>query len=184
MDRYWFFTWRTYGTWLPGDHGFVGYYRALTGDKVSDNEVDGDFAEPIPALAAYAARLLKSEPVSLTLEHARILLPQFHETAQVRGWQIDAVAILTTHVHIVFGVPGDPDPSKMLGDWKSYGSRSLNRSLGKRPGEWWADNGSKRPLKTDFRRWAANRYVRDQENPLLVWLSNEAQLLLADEPRR
>ena len=137
----------------------------------------------MPALAAYAARLLKSDPVLLTLEHAHILLPQFHETAQVRGWQIDAVAILATHVQLVFGVAGDPDPSKMLGDWKSYGSRSLNRRFGKPAGEWWADKGSKRPLKTELRRWAANRYVRDQENPLLVWLSSEAQRLLASVPR-
>jgi hypothetical protein len=30
VDRYRFFTWRTYGTWLPGENGFVGYYRTVT----------------------------------------------------------------------------------------------------------------------------------------------------------
>jgi REP element-mobilizing transposase RayT len=181
IDRYWFFTWRTYGTWLPGEDGFVGFYRRLTGERIIDHVIDGDFADPMPALAAHARGLLKSEPILLDLPRAETLLTQFHETATYRGWQIDAVAILTTHAHIVFGVPGDPDPSRMLGDWKSYGSRALNRRFGRQP-EWWAERGSKRRLKTALSRWGAIRYVRDQENPLLVWLSDDATAILADLP--
>ena len=182
MDRYWFFTWRTYGTWLPGEDGFVGYYRQFCGGRVIDNEPGGEFAECMPKLTEYARDLLKSEPVMLIVEQANVLLTQFHETAVFRGWQIDAVAILGTHIHLVFGVPNDPDPAKMLGDWKSYGSRVLNRRWNKMAGTWWAVSGSKRPLKTSRRRWAAIRYVRDQENSLLIWLSNEAKLLLVEPP--
>ena len=45
-------------------------------------------------------------------------------------------------LNLVFGVPGDPDPSAMLRDWKSYASRALNRS-GAKPNapRWWADQG-------------------------------------------
>src|SRR5262245_6811396 len=182
MDRYWFFTWRTYGTWLPGNDGFVGFYRRLTGERVIDHHVDGEFAEPMPALASYSRDLLKSEPKLLDLPKAESLQAQFHETATYRGWQIDAIAVLATHVHIVYGVPGDPDPSRMLGDWKSYGSRALNRRFGKPP-EWWAERGSKRRLKSPQSRWGAIVYVRDQENPLVVWLSNEAKAIVAEPPK-
>ena len=180
LDRFWFFTYRSYATWLPGEDGFVGYYRRVTGARVIDNAFGGEFAGPMPALAEHARGLLKSPPVLLTLAQAVRLLAQFHETAGHRGWGIDAVAILANHVHIVCGVPGDPDPSDVLGDWKSYGSRALNRDFGRLPGGWWAGGGSKRPLKTARSRWAAIRYVRDQADPLVVWLSPWAAAWMAE----
>src|SRR5262249_52755231 len=74
-------------------------------------------------------------------------------------------------------------PSDMLRDWKSYASRALNRHGPRRdPGLRWAGGGSKRPLKTPERRRAAILYVRDQENPLLVWLSGEARRIVDDLP--
>ena len=146
-----------------------------------DNGLGGEFAEPMPALAEYARGQLRTSPVLLNWDNAQCLLGQFHETAAYRGWVIDAVAVLVNHVHLACGVPGDPDPAKMLGDWKSYGSRALNRQCGRKT-EWWAVGGSKRPLKSAERRWAANRYVRDQEKPLLVYLSAEASALLTQPP--
>jgi REP element-mobilizing transposase RayT len=53
------------------------------------------------------------------LAHAEALLTQFQETARIRGWELRAVAIMFNHFHIVVGVPGDPKPSKILGDFKS-----------------------------------------------------------------
>jgi REP element-mobilizing transposase RayT len=185
MDRYWFFTWRTYGTWLPGEDGFVSYYHPPDGRRVIDNRPGAPPTGPIPALERYARDVMTGEPVLLVRPQAEVLLRQLQETAGVRGWVIDAVAILTNHVHVVFGVPGDPDPSGMLRDWKSYASRALNRS-GPRPNapRWWADGGSKRRLKDQGHRLAAICYVRDQPDPLLVWLSEEARQLagLPDPP--
>jgi REP element-mobilizing transposase RayT len=179
VDRYWFFTWRTYGTWLPGDEGFVGHYRPPTGGgRVIDNVPGEPLAEPLPALAEYSREVMTGEPVLLVLAHAEVLLGQFHETVGMRGWAIDAVAVLATHVHLVVGLPGDPDPSDVLRDWKSYASRALNRAGAKRNApRWWADGGSKRKLKGQENRAATIRYVRDQPDPLLVWLSEEARLL-------
>lgn len=182
MDRYWFFTWRTYGTWVPGEEGFVGYYhRETDGQHAIDNVPGHPPTEAIPALERYARQTMQSEPVRLNLKQAEALLAQFHETALYRNWVIDAVAVMVSHVHVVFGVRGDPDPSGMLRDWKSYASRALNQGWSRLPsGRWWADQGSKRPIKTDERRLAAIRYVRDQEAPLLVWLSDEARQLLGE----
>jgi REP element-mobilizing transposase RayT len=182
MERYWFYSWRTYGTWLPGEDGFVGYHHRNTdGQRAIDNVPGQPPTEAIPALERYARETMRNDMVLLNRKQAQALLAQFHETASYRHWVIDAVAVMVNHVHIVFGVMGDPDPSGMLRDWKSYASRALNRA-GPRPrdGRWWADQGSKRPIRTDERRLAALKYVRDQEAPLLVWLSAEARQLLGE----
>jgi REP element-mobilizing transposase RayT len=182
MDRFWFFTWRTYGTWLPGKDGFVGYYAAANGKRVIDNRRGELPAGPIPRLEEYSRAIMAGEPVLLERRMADVVLGQLKETATFRGWVIDAVAIMANHVHVVYGVPGDPDPSAMLRDWKSYASRALNRSGAKPAGpRWWADQGSKRRLKDEDHRVVAIRYVRDQPEPLLVWLSEDARRL-AGEP--
>ncbi len=181
MDRVWFFTWRTYGSWLPGEDGFVGYYHAIENPHAIDNVPGEPATTAIPALERFAREAMQGEPALLTARQAEILLAQFQETAAYRRWILDAVAVMINHIHIVYGVAADPDPSDMLRDWKSYASRALNRSGPKRlSGHWWADGGSKRPIKTDERRLAAIQYVRDQENPLLVWLSSEARQLLGE----
>jgi REP element-mobilizing transposase RayT len=205
MDRFWFFTWRTYGTWLPGAGGFVGQYVTPDGRRVSDNTPGTPNTEPIPALERYARSILRKEPVLLTASHAEVLLPQLIAHATFRGWALDAVAIMVNHIHVVFGVPGDPDPDDMLDDWKAYASRPLNRLVGwdgrsiPKPGParqarnneqqrggrrtrplWWERDGSTRALKTPASRVGAICYVRDQVNPLAVWLSDDARKLLAE----
>ncbi len=176
MDRWWFLTWRTYGTWLPGQDGFVGYYRVPSGPRRSENVVGEVAGEAIPALAKYAREQLVSEPVCLTKSHAETILAQLQETAAYRGWALDAVAVLTTHVHLVCGVTGDPTPTSLLRDFKSYCSRALNATLSEgTQAKWWAERGSTRFLKDQDRRARATCYTRDQENPLLVWLCDEAR---------
>ena len=184
MDRHWFFTRRTYGTWLPGEVGFVGNYTSPDGRRVTDNEFGSPTTEAIPALEAFSRRLLSGEPLLLTATHAGIVFRQFQETARFRGWVIDAVAVIANHVHIVFGVIGDPEPSDMLRDWKSYASRALNRAFGAPHGpRWWADGGSKRRIEDDEDRMSRIRYVRDQELPLLIWLSEEATAIVGPTTR-
>ena len=82
-----------------------------------------------------------------------------------------AVAIMYNHFHIVVQVPGNPDPRKVLADFKAYGTRVLNRKYGKPPSEtWWTDNGSKRILRDERALADAIYYVlKRQPNPLLVW---------------
>lgn len=78
-----------------------------------------------------ARRHLKSEPILLTQSQAELLLVQFQETTDFRHWLLAAVAIMANHIHVVLGVPGDPDPDNLLRDLKSYGSRKLNRTIGR-----------------------------------------------------
>src|SRR5262245_5756382 len=132
MDRYWLLTNATYGSWLPGDaRGFVGHvWDKRPGDSPDDTRVvhnlpGTEYDEDAPGLKHAADDLLRGPPIALTVTQAEALLAQFQETTRVRGWELCAVAILFNHFHIVVGVPGDPAPAKILGDFKSWGTRAL-----------------------------------------------------------
>jgi REP element-mobilizing transposase RayT len=179
FDRAWLLTWTCYGNRLPGDaRGFVGYYPDEHGDRRINNQPGTEPDRDVPWLREYSESLLKSPPVCLTREQASELLEQFHETAQYRGWVLASVAVMGDHVHLVVLVPGDPEPESMLHAFKSYGSRRLNRTYGKR--EWWTASGSTRKLPDENAIRAAVRYVRDQSHPLRVevdegWLGEPRQ---------
>jgi REP element-mobilizing transposase RayT len=173
-DRHWLLTWTTYGSWLPGDErGSVTPVRDAPGPRLKHNRPRTDYDSSLPGLARSARSLLKSPPIRLTLPQAEVILAQFHETAQHRGWTLLAVAIMRTHIHIVIGVPGDPDPDTILRDFKSYASRALNRSWTKpASGTWWTESGSKRKLPDEPAVLAAVRYVAHQPAPLLIWIAD------------
>ncbi len=178
MDRYWLLTSTTYGSWLPGDErGFVSSWRDQSGQLVIHNIPGTPYDADMPALERNAEELLKGDPVRFTLAQAEALLGQFLETAGCRGWQLLAVGIMATHIHLVVGVPGDPAPKKILGDFKSYGSRVLNRRWGKpASGTWWTVKGSKRKLPDEDAVLAAVKYVLDQEYPLVIWTASIPEL--------
>src|SRR5439155_24251934 len=169
MDRYWFLTWTTYGTWLPGDkRGFVSNVRDGPGPEVRHNVPGTPCDADDPRAAARARANLVGEPVWLTAEQARVVADQFAVTARFRDWQLLAGAVMANHVHLVVGVPGDPDPEKLLGDFKAWGTRRLNQGWGRRD-HWWTESGSRRRKKTAAALRAAIEYVRDQPCALVVW---------------
>src|SRR5262249_35356128 len=138
-----------YGTWLPGDpRGSVTSVRdARPGDHPTPSRFEHDLpGEPwedeIPGLHRSAREQMKGPPTSLDLDKAEALLAQLQETATCRNWTLRAVAIMANHFHLVVEVPGDPDPRKVLADFKAYGSRALNRRWGKPLSDtWWTDRG-------------------------------------------
>jgi REP element-mobilizing transposase RayT len=173
-SRVWFLTWRTYGTWLPGDdRGFVGAFHDRHGVRTSQNEPGVPMAEGQPHLMNYAARVMTGGEVRLAPAHAADLLDQFQETCAVRGWKLLAAAVLSTHVHVIVEVDGDPEGFAVLRDLKSYAGRRLNRVAG-RPagGSWWSASGSRRVLKDAANVAAAMRYVSDQPGAYLIWTRN------------
>ena len=173
MDRYWFLTWTTYGTWLPGDErGFVAPIRDADGVQEIHNVPGTPHDADNPALKRFAQQQLKQPPIFLNTDQAHELLPQFQETAHFRKWQLLAAAVMANHVHLVVGVPGDPDPSSLLRDFKSYGSRCLNRRWSKPEcGRWWTESGSKRKLPNQRAVDSAISYVQRQDNPLVSWIA-------------
>jgi len=130
----------------------------------------------MPALAEYSRNHMKGPSLYLDLEKAHQLLSQFQETARYRNWNLLAVAIMPNHVHLVVGVSGDPEPEKIRGDFKAYGSRALNQKWGKPVnGTWWTEGGSNRKLPDEKAVLRAIEYVKNQPNPLLIWINNDFQ---------
>ena len=182
MDRYWFLTWSTYGTWLPGDaRGFVSRVRDESGEAVIHNIPGTPYDADMPPLAEFARAALKGPPIYLTADHAPVILAQFQETAEHRKRLLLAVAIMTYHIHLVVGVPGDPDPASLLADFKSYASRALNKRWPKpASGTWWTESGSKRKLPNETAVLAAVNYIKKQEFPLLIWTNDSVLTVLTD----
>jgi REP element-mobilizing transposase RayT len=178
MDRYWLLTNTCYGNWLPGARlGFVGrVWEHREQDSDSEPRVTHDlpgtpYDEDISGLEQASRTLMQGPPIHLISIQADVLLSQFRETARFRKWELRAVAILFNHFHIVVGVMGDPNPSKVLGDFKSWGTRTLSKSFGEPASKtWWTERGSKRKLPDERAITAARRYVLfDQPNPLVTW---------------
>jgi REP element-mobilizing transposase RayT len=178
MDRYWLLTNTCYGAWLPGDaRGFVARvweHRPDDPDKkprVAHDMPGTAYDEDMPGLEQGSRALMKGPPIHLTTAHAETLLGQFRETAAHRGWELRAVAIMFNHFHVVVGVLADPKPSKILGDLKSWGTRTLSQRFGPPASEtWWTERGSKRKLPNETALVAAIHYVLyKQPNPLVTW---------------
>jgi REP element-mobilizing transposase RayT len=163
-SRYWLLTWRTYGTWLPGDErGFIGPVVTPNGQREIHNQPGTPQEEPSAGLREYARSVMRAEPVILEPAHAAEVFSQLRETASVRGWSLLAIAILANHLHLVVQVTGDPGGAALLRDFKSYASRRLNRTFGTPPGgSWWSESGSRRILRRSANVVAAIEYVRSQ----------------------
>jgi hypothetical protein len=112
VGRFWIFTWRTYGTWLPGEEGFVGAYRTNEGMRVNENSVGTETVSPMPGLVRYAEGLLNHPPVLLSESQAEVVEREMLRTCAYRHWIPDALAVIPNHVYIMFGVPDDPDPTR------------------------------------------------------------------------
>ena len=175
IDRYWFLTWTTYGQWLPGDpRGCVTRVRGASGPRFEHDIPGTPYDDDLPGLYRAAQLALVGPPVRLIAEQARVLLTQFQETAMHRRWLLVAVGIMAQHVHLVSGVPGDPKPTKILGDYKSYGSRALNKRWTRPESDtWWTESGSMRKLKNERAIFAAVEYTRNQEFALLIWVNRK-----------
>jgi REP element-mobilizing transposase RayT len=173
MDRHWLITWSTYGTWLPGDaRGYIGKAQ-IGGERVLQNVPGTPRLEGNPGLAAAARRAMAEPPTWLTRQDAEIAIAQFRQTATIRQWQLLAASVQSDQVHVVLGVPGDPDPSYLVRDLKSYASRALNEQHGSKR-RWWAQSASKRVLRTEPHVVAAVRYVREQKNRLAYYEEQRA----------
>ncbi len=178
-DWFWFLTWTTYGTFLPGDiRGATGLLHDESGTVIEHNQPGQDHIPHSVALAKWSKLQMKGDAIRLNLEQARVLLTQFHCTASFRRWRLLGVAIMDNHIHVGVNVHSDPDPETILRDFKSYGSRALNLQWGKPESDSrWTESGSKRKLDSDNSVIASIRYIINQQSPLLVWTLEDGMII-------
>ncbi len=179
-DRHWLLTWHTYGTRLPGDpRGFVSPVRDNSGNRTVHNTPGSAIDAGISKLHEWSRKQLKGPPIVFQRRHAEALALQLQETARYRTWELLAFAIVTNHVHMMLGVPGDPEPETLLRDLKSYGSRALNQSFGRPLSEtWWTENGSTRVRKSRRSILVGIRYILKQQGALVTWTAEIPELNL------
>jgi len=181
MQRHWLHTWTCYGTWLPGDvRGFVSNVRDKHGKQVTHNIPGTPFDADIPPLEAWVRKHMKGSPVSLVKADAEAMIAQYQETAQIRGWTLQAASVMFNHTHVALSVPGDTDPDLILETLKSWATRALKKNRPLPPnGTFWTAKGSKRKLSDEEALRAAVIYVvKKQPNPLAVWYAPEWQSML------
>ena len=173
--RFWFVTFTTYGTWLPGDErGSVSDLPDGRGGVVRHNHVGEPYDGGDPGRRADADAARKEPVVRLSAAQAAAVLAQLRETAAHRGWVLHAASVAANHVHALVEVFDDPAPGRVRNDLKAYASRPLNRSAGRRR-TWWTDRGSVRKKPTAGAVFAAVAYVRDQPDAHVRWLDPDSE---------
>ena len=143
-------TFRTYGTWLPGDErGSIDKYH---------NKFRGPRAVASRRRETEHRNRLKSPPFLLDAAARTLVGKTICEVSNFRGWRLLAINVRTNHVHVV--VSGVENAAKMLNDFKAYSTRQLREM-----GSWkfehspWVEKGSRRNLWTDAHIGAACDYV-------------------------
>jgi len=162
---------------LPGDErGFVSAVRDQTGAQATHNQPATEYDRDRPHLEGYSKATQKLASVRLTRTQAAAVCRQMQTTADLRHWKLFAIAVMANQIHAVVGVPGDPDPSSLLRDFKSYCARQLNQTSPSRERQrWWTKSGSTRMLPDETAILAAIRYVENQEWPLALWIRGESE---------
>ena len=158
-------TWRTYGTWLPGDaRGSIHRRANHFGDRT---------ASAHPGREKYARQELKHASVLLT-EHQRLVVEGANqETAEHAGWTVIGQSARTNHVHVVISTLCEPE--RAMNSLKSWATRRL-REAGLLDGETkpWERHGSTRYLWTEHDVDRAVRYVLEAQDGERFEMGNEA----------
>ena len=106
-------TFRTYGTWLPGDErGSIDEYH---------NKYRGPRAVVSPIREEEHFDRLKSPPFLLNTASRKIVERAIREVCHFRSWSLFAINVRTNHAHTV--VSAAATSAKILNDFKAYSTR-------------------------------------------------------------
>ncbi len=147
-------TFRTYGTWLPGDG------RGTVDD--THNEYDSPPIPKIPGREREAQRRMVAPPMVLNPRQRRCVEHSIRGVCEHRGWKVWRIGVQSNHVHVVVSADSKPEP--MLNSFKSWSTRGLRDLKLVAREHIWARDGSKRYLWDQASLEGAIRYVRDMQN--------------------
>lgn len=128
-----FITFRTYGTWLPGDgREYV--------DRRS-NAFDSPFLASDSFREQRARTALRTVPFVLDDRMREHVAEAVVETCELRGWTLSALNVRTNHVRTV--VSAGKTPERVMNDLKAYATRRLVATGAVRQGRpVWSRHGS------------------------------------------
>ena len=131
-------TFRTYGSWLHGDHrGSV---------DPEHNRYKTPYASANENRKHHNMKTLKGEPVNLDASRRGSVEKAIRETCERRKWTLLAINVRTNHVHVVASI-GTVKSELALNAFKANATRQMRED-----GCWkldhspWVDKGSRRHL--------------------------------------
>jgi len=154
MALAYFITFSTYGNWLHGraegsvDRKHNAYDSPLLGADVGrERQAHGTMTQPKYVMSAPEQEIVCNAIVEL---------------AQERGWELLAVHVRTTHVHVV--ISAERDPGRLMSDLKARASRNLTLAgFDSADRKRWTRHGSTRHLFTDENVENAIDYTLNQQ---------------------
>jgi REP element-mobilizing transposase RayT len=148
-----FLTWRTYGTWLPGDtRGWVDEARNAYGEPTHH----ADYRREAQA----RGQMIRQE-VTLGRRERSTVDRVVRETCAENGWVVHALNVRTNHVHLVVSA-SDTLPPRVMTTLKARSTRALaERGINlERP---WARGGSHRLVWNELALAAVIDYVQNRQ---------------------
>lgn len=159
-------TFGCYGHWLHGDsRGSVDRRRNRFGCRIDE--------ENLGLLRGQLRLMRQHEPYVMGDVQRDAVMAAVREVCEFRGWDLLAVHVRQTHVHIV--VSGESAPDRMITTFKAYSTRRLEQAeREERVGPRWAEHGSTRYLWTEEAVAAAREYVVERQGePMAVYRGEE-----------
>jgi REP element-mobilizing transposase RayT len=145
-----FITFRTYGTWLPGDE------RGTVDDQ--HNRLGTPMLAGDHSLHERSVRIMRSEEFVLTHEARTVVEKTVAEVCTHRAWTLLAVNARSNHAHVV--VRAAVSPEKVMVDLKAWSTRRLvERGFARHGAKVWAEHGSTIYLWNDAQVRAKVDYV-------------------------
>jgi REP element-mobilizing transposase RayT len=164
-----YLTWRTYGTWLPGDErGWV--------------QRGGGWHAPDPIRKLEAEAWMTEGACILDREQRQVVEKTIADHCRIRDWELYEVNCRSNHVHVV--VSANIRPEAVRSQLKAWCARKLKELEKQRIVErarednvdsvtevnirehWWAERGSRLYVNDENALEAVCQYVRDgQDDP-------------------
>lgn len=165
MALAYFITFTTYGTRLHGsEKGSVDRDHNIYGTPVLDADLERESLE---------RGAMAQPPYVMSAREREIVCKAIIDLATDRGWDLLAVHVRSTHVHVVISTE-ERDPGRTMSDIKARASRDLNRGGFDSPErKRWTRHGSTRYLFRDEDVEAKIRYTLDEQGERMAWYAKE-----------
>lgn len=113
MSKFYFLTFGTYCSRLPGDER--GAYR-----------YNGEYVKPDPLLRRHIVKVARYSEVELELEDRRIYFEAMVKRCAQRHWKLGALNVRKQHVHALICTPEDDSPGEVVKALKTLAHCRLN----------------------------------------------------------
>src|SRR6185295_9966346 len=150
-----FISFRTYGTWLPGDkRGSIDRFH---------NRYGSPYKSPNQSWHRYNETKLKTAPLILKARERKTIESAICDTCARRQWLLQAINVRTNHVHTVVSASRHKT-GVVLNAFKANATRQLRQDgLWRQSFSPFADRGSKRKLWNEQSVARAIDYVLNRQ---------------------